>query len=168
MLLRRAVPGDETAVAGVHVRSWQAAYRGLLPDEYLDGLQPEDRAARYTFGDPNPDRVETVIAVEEAIVRGFATIGPSRDSDLHGSGELFAIYVDPAAWRRGIGRALMTDARDRLTVHGFTEGLLWVLVGNERAERFYPVDGWLRDGSRRLQEVHGVMVDEVRYRRALP
>ncbi len=49
MLLRPAEPADAMAVARVHVRSWQAAYRGLLPDAYLDGLRPEDRAARYDF-----------------------------------------------------------------------------------------------------------------------
>jgi len=56
MLLRPAQPADAAAVARVHVRSWQVAYRGLLPDEYLDGLQPEDRAPHYTFGDRGPGR----------------------------------------------------------------------------------------------------------------
>jgi hypothetical protein len=52
--VRRAGPGDEAEVAGVHVRSWQAGYRGLLPDRYLDALRPEDRMGRYTFGPPTP------------------------------------------------------------------------------------------------------------------
>ena len=41
MFLRPAEPGDASAVALVHVRSWQAGYRNLLPDEYLDGLRAE-------------------------------------------------------------------------------------------------------------------------------
>ena len=44
MLLRPAEPQDAMGVARVHVRSWQAGYRGLLPDAYLDGLRAEDRA----------------------------------------------------------------------------------------------------------------------------
>jgi hypothetical protein len=44
MFLRPAEPSDASAVARVHVRSWQAGYRNLLPDQYLDGLRPEDRA----------------------------------------------------------------------------------------------------------------------------
>jgi hypothetical protein len=48
--VRTATAGDAMEVAKVHVRSWQAAYRGLVPDSYLDALRPEDRAARYTFG----------------------------------------------------------------------------------------------------------------------
>ena len=54
---RLAVPGDEQAVAVVHVRSWQVAYRGLMPDEYLDGLRPQDRADRYTFADQGNTRI---------------------------------------------------------------------------------------------------------------
>ena len=45
-LLRDAQPFDADAVARVHVQTWQVAYRGLLPDAYLDALRPEDRARR--------------------------------------------------------------------------------------------------------------------------
>ena len=38
MTVREAQPRDAAEVAGVHVRSWQVAYRGLFPDDYLDGL----------------------------------------------------------------------------------------------------------------------------------
>ena len=37
--LRDARKGDELAVAEVHVRSWQEAYRGLMPGEFLDALE---------------------------------------------------------------------------------------------------------------------------------
>jgi GNAT superfamily N-acetyltransferase len=167
MLLRLAEPADATAVARVHVRSWQLAYRGLLPDEYLEGLRPEDRAPHYTFGDRQPGRPVTTVALERGELRGFATTGPSRDRDRPGSGELYALYVDPAAWSLGVGRALMRAARERLARAGFEEAHLWVLDGNVRAERFYQLDGWLPDGARRPEELWGVMVNEIRYRTAL-
>jgi hypothetical protein len=62
----------------------------------------------------------------------------------------------------------MAAARAQLLRQGFLEGVLWVLVGNDRAQRFYRVDGWLPDGTRRDQEVWGITVDEIRYRRPLP
>jgi hypothetical protein len=49
LVLRAARPADAPLVADVHVRAWQVAYRGLLPEEYLDRIRPEDRASRYTF-----------------------------------------------------------------------------------------------------------------------
>jgi GNAT superfamily N-acetyltransferase len=167
MILRPARRSDAAAVAGVHVRSWQVAYRGLLPDEYLDGLRPEDRAVRYTFGELGAQQSETSVAIEQKTISGFATTGPCRDDDRRGTGELLALYVDPGRWGCGVGRALIQDARARLARQGFEEACLWLLDGNERAERFYLVDGWAHDGSRRLDDVWGLTVCEVRYCRSL-
>jgi ribosomal protein S18 acetylase RimI-like enzyme len=164
--LRLAEPGDEPAVADIHVRSWQVAYRGLMSDEYLDGLRPEDRAIRYTFADQGPGRPSTWLAVDGSVVCGFATVGPCAD-DPDGAGELYALYLDPGRWDRGVGRMLIAQARAHLVEAGFSEAVLWVLVGNERAERFYRLDGWRSEGERRTDEVHGITVEELRYRRSL-
>jgi GNAT superfamily N-acetyltransferase len=164
MELRRARPGDEMEVARVHVSSWQVAYRGLIPQEYLDGLRPEDRAGRYAFGKERP---ATLLALEDGRVLGFATFGPARSEDCEEMGELYALYADPSAWDRGVGRALIAEARASLVGDGYVEAILWVLTGNERAERFYRRDGWAADGCRRMVEAHGITLDESRYRRVL-
>ena len=164
MHLRPAEPADALEVAGVHVRSWQSAYRGLLPDEYLDGLRAEDRAPRYRFDGVDPDAPSTVLATDDGAVVGFATTGPARDEDAAGLGELYALYVDPPHWSTGAGRALIGDARGRLGAAGFASAVLWVLVGNGRAERFYRRDGWAPDGKRLVREAWGTTVDEARYR----
>jgi len=155
------------AVARVHVRSWQAAYRTLLPDDYLDQLRPEDRAARYDFTGRDPRKPRTTIAVEDGTVLGFATTSPSREPDLPDHGELCALYVDPAHWGRGIGVALASDARACLCESGFRNALLWVLAGNVRAERFYRNDKWAPDGLGRTDTLWGVTVNEIRYQRSL-
>ena len=167
MLLRAATPDDAREVANVHVHSWQVGYRRLMPDQYLDALRPEDRATRYTFGASDPLQPATIVAVDEGAICGFATTGPASSADGHRSGELYALYVDPPSWRLGIGRALIAAAREHLCGQDFTEACLWVLVGNDRAERFYRADGWVSDGTRRVADVHGLMVNEVRYDRHL-
>jgi GNAT superfamily N-acetyltransferase len=101
------------------------------------------------------------------LIYGFASTAPSRDPDLTDHGELYALYVDPERWGRGIGVALISAARGRLSALGFRNATLWVLAGNVRAERFYQVDGWVSDGLRRTDTVWGVTVDEVRYLRSL-
>jgi len=85
VITRIATPEDAAAVAGVHVRSWQVAYRGLFPDEYLDGLRAEDRMARYTFGETGSS-LTTIVAVDDATLCGFATTGPAQDDDVQGAG----------------------------------------------------------------------------------
>lgn len=167
MLLRPAEPDDAIAVARVHVRSWQAAYRTLLPDTYLDQLRPEDRAGSYDFASLDPLKPRTIVAVEEGLIRGFGTTMPSREPDLPDHGELCALYVDPEYWGRGFGFALVSAARAGLFALGFRKSFLWLLAGNVRGERFYRIDQWAPDGVHRTDTMWGVTVNEVRYQRTL-
>ena len=176
MLIRPAQPADAMAVAGVHVRSWQAAYRNILPDDYLNQLRPEDRAAKYDFASRDPLKSQTIVAVEGGInpaihrianIMGFATTMPMIDSDMPGYGELCALYIDPQQWGKGLGVALVSAARAQMFAHGFRKAVLWVLTGNVRAERFYQNDGWGADGVHRKAIVWGIEVDEIRYARQL-
>jgi GNAT superfamily N-acetyltransferase len=167
MELRSAEPTDAIVVARVHVRSWQAAYRKLMPDEYLDQLRPEDRAKKYNFGSLDPRQPHTIVSTESGVILGFATTAPAQDLNMPSYGELCALYVDPNHWGRGIGVALVSAARARLFDLGFRKAILWVLEGNVRAERFYLRDQWSPDGSQRTDEVWGLNVKDVRYRRNL-
>jgi GNAT superfamily N-acetyltransferase len=167
LTLRPAIPADAFAVASVHVRSWQAGYRGLLADEYLDSLRHEDRAKHYTFGSPDPELPTTVVAELHGTICGFASTGVSRElgPDM---GELLALYVDPGAWGIGAGRALVQDARARMHARGFTNAVLWILDGNARAERFYRIDGWVADDVARTVNLWGIEILEHQFRRPLP
>src|SRR6185312_9180320 len=132
MNLRPAVPEDAMAVARVHVRAWQVAYRGLMPDDYLQRLRPEERAQRYDFASLDPARPRTLVAIEADTVLGFATISPARDEGAAGQGELCALYVEPDCWGRGFGRTLASAARAELYRLEFRQAILWVVAGNAR------------------------------------
>jgi GNAT superfamily N-acetyltransferase len=165
--VRAAVPEDAYDVARVQVRSWQWAYRGLIAQTYLDSLTPETWAGRYTFGRVGIGLPSTLVAVDGSTICGLATTGLCRDKDLSNFGELMAIYVDPAYLRTGVGRLLITAARERLRGVGFGQAALWVLDGNVRARRFYERDGWSFDGTRRTRTYGNAPVQEVRYRRTI-
>lgn len=172
MLIRPAEPEDALSVARVHVRAWQIGYRHLLPAEYLAQLRPEERARRYDFATQDIRRPKTIVAVEDGVIRGFATTAPSPDSaaldnDVSDCGELCAMYVDPDRWGRGIGAALLAAARQRLIERGCRHAMLWLLTGNQRGERFYRADGWTPDGLIRTDHIWGITVDEIRYQRPL-
>jgi ribosomal protein S18 acetylase RimI-like enzyme len=155
---------DASAMGRVAVRAWQAAYRGHMPDDYLDGLRAEDRAAYWDGVLRREDLRGTILVVErDGKVVGFAAMGPSPDPQ--GAGELYAINVDPDHWGTGTGRALLAEAQAELARLGFAETVLWVLTGNARARRFYEIAGWVADGTERTSEVFGITVPEVRYRR---
>ena len=170
--VRRAGPGDAAGIAVVHVRSWQGAYQGLLPQEYLDGLDPADRVERWrhTLERAGWPAAGTVVAVADGQVGGFAHFGPTRDADTGGArvGEITAIYVLPEAWGTGLGRGLMTAALSHLAAAGYERAALWVLDSNARARRFYARAGWTADGTAKQEDIGGAAVTEVRYRRPLP
>ena len=162
--VRPATVADAPAMGRLVVRAWQAAYRGHMPDAYLDGLRPQDRAAYWDEVLRREDRRGAVLVAErDGEVVGFAALGPSPDPE--GAGELYAINVDPAHWGTGAGRALLEAAQAELDRMGFAESVLWVLPGNARARRFYERAGWAADGTERTAEVFAVTVPEVRYRR---
>jgi ribosomal protein S18 acetylase RimI-like enzyme len=162
--VRPATVADAPAMGRLVVRAWRAAYRGHMPDDYLDGLRAEDRAA-YWDGALRREgrRGVALVAERDGEVVGFAALGPSPDPE--GAGELYAINVDPDHWGTGAGRALLEAAQAELDRMGFAELVLWVLPGNARARRFYERAGWAFDGTERTADVLGVTVPEVRYRR---
>lgn len=169
MRVRDATPDDARAVAEVHVRTWQAAYRGLVPDDYLDRLSVERRETgwRDTLSAELPE-VFTLVAEADGRVVGFAGGGPSRDEDVDDTtGELYAIYALPEWWGTEVGAALLEDAITRLRT-GYARATLWVLAGNARARRFYEKAGWRADGTTKDDDRWGDFVlREVRYRAEL-
>jgi GNAT superfamily N-acetyltransferase len=168
-LVREATSADADSIGSVHVRSWQSAYVGVVPQPILDHLSVERRASSW-HGIIERAGVERVWVVEEGgRVRGFASIGPARDEDLPtGSGELYAIYLEPESWSTGLGRQLFATATADLRERGFSPLILWVLTDNPRARRFYEAAGWRSDGTSRVLDFDGTPIEEIRYRPASP
>ncbi|MFF7788658.1 GNAT family N-acetyltransferase [Streptomyces sp. NPDC007991] len=158
-------------VAEIRVRGWQSAYRGLMPQSYLDGLGVAQDAERRR-GHLTQAGAGVVNLVAEDIggeVVGWACHGPYRDGQLLTSdAELYALYVHPDRVGHGAGQALLAESVTRCAAAGHGRMLLWVLKGNGRARHFYERAGFHADGAEEPFEVEGVMVPEVRYARALP
>jgi ribosomal protein S18 acetylase RimI-like enzyme len=165
MRIREAEPRDAGAIAKVHVAAWQAAYRGQLTDDYLDGLAAEDRVDQHrrTLEEPRPDW-RTWVAEDDDGVVGFAVTGPSEDVDADDrTGEVYAIYLHPARVGTGLGRTLFERAVGDLRERGYTRATLWVLETNELARRFYEAAGWAADGTVTSERVDCEMRPTVRY-----
>ena len=149
--VRRAALADAAAIARVHVRSWQAGYRGLLTGDELAGDSETERDATWRGLLSDEGGPIVWVAEHDEEVVGFCALAtPSRDPDAAGDvAEVAALYVDPGAWRTGVGRALMDSALAPLRAGPWREVTLWVMVGNERAHRFYERFGFTADGARR-------------------
>jgi ribosomal protein S18 acetylase RimI-like enzyme len=167
LVVRPATPDDASAIATIHVRSWQTAYQGFVPEAFLRSLSIEARADRWrtileeaTAG--------TFVAEERPATVGWITVGRSRDADAGPStGELWAIYVAPEHWGRGAGRLLWDGGRSHLAAAGYADVTLWVLKDNRRARRFYEAAGFAPDaGQEKMIELGGARIPEIRLRRS--
>ncbi|WP_410574864.1 GNAT family N-acetyltransferase [Amycolatopsis sp. cmx-4-61] len=138
------------------MRSWQAAYAGLIPADFLARLSASSRAAAWARRIGDGGRV--LVAEEDGAVAGFAAFGP---------GQLYALYLLPEYWGRGLGRAL----HDRVVAEmSGDSAILWVLATNERAKAFYVRQGWVDDDARQTETIDDgrVTLEEMRFRRPLP
>jgi ribosomal protein S18 acetylase RimI-like enzyme len=163
--LREAEPNDAEVLGEIHVRAWQAAYRGQLSDDYLDGLDARARAEQWRLGlAQQPNDWRTWVAEDDGSVIGWATTGPSQDADADArTAELYAIYLEPGRVGSGVGRPLFEHAVGDLRERGFRSATLWVLETNERARRFYEKAGWAADGATTAERVDCEMRPTVRY-----
>lgn len=168
--IRVAAVEDAPAMGEIHVRAWRAAYRGIMPGDYLDELRAEDRSDlwRRVIEAGRPAARRVVIESSGEVV-GFAAYGVERGTIGDPAvGELYAINIDPENWRKGFGRVMLRHVTTELSDLGFSAAVLWVVSENARARRFYELAGWQPDGTERVDTLQGVTVNEVRYVRTLP
>lgn len=134
--VRRAEIADAAAIAAVYVETWQSAYRGLLPDDFLDALvldAYEERWRRTLAG----DTTRTFVAVAGRDIVGFASGGRERAGEDGYEGELYAIYVKDGEQRRGHGRRLVQATARSLRDLDLDDMIVWVLRDNHAARTFY-------------------------------
>lgn len=161
--VRPAREQDAAAIAGVHVAAWQWAYRGIMPDEFLDGLDAtrRERPWQETITAGNG---AVFVAEDEGRIVGFAHVAGHADDD---DAELYAIYLLEDWTGRGLGRALLEAAERAMSGFGCHEAVLWVARENLVARRFYERGGWSYDGGEDIYSLPGLGLPVVRYRRHL-
>ena len=85
---------------------------------------------------------------------GFAAILPREDGDF----ELDALFVEPGAWRQGIGRALVEHCAAAARAMG-AESLH--VLGNPHAENFYNACGFNTLGTKQTRFGAGLVMKRV-------
>lgn len=141
--VRPATRADAPALAGIFIAAWQGGYRGLVPDDVIEALDPADLVTTFLRRVDTPDQ-QTVVAVDDlGRPVGFAGYGP--DPQYPGDGYLASLYVHPSAGGGGLGRRLLRYALDEMSE---VDVRLWVFDGNAVAARLYERAGFRPDGAR--------------------
>jgi len=168
LIVREAKAADARRVAEIHIAAWRAAYRELMPADYLASLDVNERADMWTRGIIRGGPARLALAEVDGAVAGFCLYGPTRDGLPDDVAEIYAINVTPERWRMGAGRALCEHALQQAAAREHKAMTLWVVKGNDPARRFYERLGYQPDGAERMNsQLVPIPFDEVRYRRPI-
>jgi GNAT superfamily N-acetyltransferase len=130
-VFRLAIPAERLALEELQRRA------SLMSEEDRDALLAHPDAIELPLEQITAGR--TIVAENVDELLGFAVVLQRDDGD----GELDGLFVEPAQWRRGIGRALVAEA-ERLAARDGAASL-WV-IANTSALDFYGACGFVTVG----------------------
>lgn len=165
MEIRFITPADNRQeISRVYEESWKFAYKGIIPQDYLDGIPKKQWVSNLDSGGR-----QTLICIEEGNIVGTTSFGRSRFARFDQWGEIISIYFLPEYMGRGYGKALLKAAISELKKMGYSKVFLWVLEENQRARDFYeamgfiPADEYLDDniGGKDLREVQYIYEENI-------
>jgi ribosomal protein S18 acetylase RimI-like enzyme len=125
-------------IARLQVDGWQSAFKGIVPQNYLDNMSYEERSERMNnlLSKDSPG-FNALVAIEDSgAVVGFSCSGPSRTLVEGFNGELWAIYVNQNRQGQGIGQSLVVKTARSLQGDGLNSMIIWCLADNPY-RRFY-------------------------------
>jgi GNAT superfamily N-acetyltransferase len=160
--LRPATLADAALIASIHSSSWQATYRGLLPEAFLDGQVTQERAAYWEarLSAPGGERRIVLIAELAGEAAGFVCV--ERQPESSWGVLLDNLHARPAYQGIGVGKLLMRAAEDWARAQGEAQLYLYVLQGNTPAIGFYERQGWQFAGAE-PDHMGGVDITALRY-----
>jgi len=145
-----ALPEEAHEYASCHIACWSSAYKGIVPDDYLENMrnETEQRAEKYKENFNELTESSYYCAKFENRIIGILFFGKSRDDDKPCAGEVFAIYLLEDFWNKGYGWQMMDYAVNMLKSR-YREIIVWVFEENRRARRFYEKYGFSADGAKK-------------------
>jgi GNAT superfamily N-acetyltransferase len=160
--IKRATPDDAATLSKIHALSWKSAYKGIVPQKYLDRIKMDLWVATFQkwFAE-NVFKADILYLDNTAI--GCVTYGKSRDEKYSNWGEIVSIYMHPDYYRKGYGQKLFAHALEQLKSEGYKNCYLWVLASNANARRFYEKNGFIWNGEKGQIEIMGEKLTDLRY-----
>ena len=155
--ITRASTDDAAAIAHILVKSWQVAYRSIMPDELLDNLSIKQREDRWRYHLNSGGEAYLLRSPSAAI--GIVEVSDFRDAipDYCGWGEIPVIYILPEYYGSGLGGKLMQFALALFAERGRENIGIWVLEKNARAIGFYQKHGFVCSAHSKVHEPTGLV-----------
>lgn len=166
MTVREMTESDCKAVGELYAAAWKEGYKGLLSQDFLDGIAPEKYEKRAHTNGFLEDG--SFVALDGERIAAHCHARAADEPEWRGWGEIHTLYVHPDYWRMGYGTAVFKRAEEWLYERGFDSVYLFVLEGNERAEYFYKAQDFFPNGGTICCEIGGVVVTDNRFTKYYP
>lgn len=165
--IRYANIDDSHLLGMIHSKSLLSAFKGIIPDEFLENHFTYDRRKEGFVSELSLGKPKTVIMYKDDNPIGLFTFGESRYGSVEDSCiEIWRIYLSPSYWNKGLGSELMDWGFSELRSIGYRKAILWVLEANLNARNFYEKIGFINDGV--IQTIDcGKELKELRYSKIL-
>lgn len=160
MDIMKAKQEDAKQIATLIKSGWNAAYKGLISDNFLKNMDIEKMAEGWKDNIEKNQNIY-VYKIEDEVL-GIIKFGKSEDTSLVNTGEIYVLYVKPEEKRKGIGEKLLSYAKDEFVKHGYKKMIVWCLKGNIQGSRFYKKMQGKYIGDREY-ELKGLKVKEEGY-----
>ncbi len=161
MEIRRAELEDIRDISRIHALSWKSAYKGIVPQPYLDGLKEDFWVSGFSTW-IKEDVLTARLIFDNGSPVGCIAYGKSRDESLPDWGEIISLYLLPEYFGKGYGRSLILSALEDLKQSGYENICLWVLKNNRRAREFYEKIGFKCGSDEYIFEIMGEKLTDVR------
>ena len=165
-MIRQAKIEDAADIADIHIDAWRVAYKGIIPNSYLQKLSKKIRADQWVKSLSDTANRTLVKVNNDSKIIGWISFGVSRKDLSAETGEIYAIYFHPDFWGRGYGKQLLKAAEKELEQKGFTKIMLWVLELNSQGRVFYKKAGYAPDGGKQIVSFDDKKLTKLRYRKS--
>ena len=154
--IRLAKPVDAPDMAEIHARSWEVAYKDIIPMEYIKAKNAT-RLELYQRIITDENTIQYVIQVDNKTA-GIMGVGEPQDDDVDDSYyELHGIYLHPDYYRKGIGTDAVNFAFDKARKLSKKFMNVWVFAENYNSINFYKKCGFIADGKTKTLNCNKIM-----------
>lgn len=160
--IRKASLKDVKDISTIYALSWKSAYKGIVPQKYLDDLKLDFWVSAFEKWIGN-NILTAQIIFENEIPVGCIAYGKSRDDKFTDFGEIVSIYLLPDHFRKGYGELLLKSALNDMKANGYKNFYLWVLKENTNAQKFYEYNGFICNNDEYTCEIMNKELIDVRY-----
>lgn len=162
--IRQATAVDAPGIARVHVDTWRSSYLGIIPQDFLDGLDAAQRAAMWKEEIVRED-AHVLVAEDAGAICGFISGGVLRDgvdvAAQNYDAEIYTLYVLAAAQGRSVGRELMRALAERLVQDGLLRPVVWALEKNPWCAFYERLGG--KRVAQKMIEIGGAELSDIAY-----